>query len=93
MVKPSVISNRKTGATMKQTAWVVRTLSLVVLLASCGEEKPPEPSAVEAAGKELGQAVSRDLKEELEQAQAVQQQAQQAAEQLDKQIDEQTESP
>ena len=93
MVKPFAISNRKTGASMKQTAWVMVGLSLAVLLAGCGEETPPEPSAVEAAGKELGQAVSRDLKDELEQAQAVQQQAQQAAEQLDKQIDEQTESP
>lgn len=93
MVKPLGVRNKKASATMKATVLLPMWLSLAVLLAGCAEEKPPEPSAVEAAGKELGQAVSRDLKEELEQAQAVQQQAQQAAEQLDNQIDEQTESP
>lgn len=69
-------------------------LIVLSLLVACGsDEQAPEPSAVEAAGKELGQAVSRDLKEEIEQAEAVQAQAQQAAENLDKQIEQQAGEP
>lgn len=66
----------------------------VLGLTGCSkEEEAPEPSAVEEAGKELGQAVTRDLKEEIEQAEAVEAQAQQAAENLDKKIEEQTSEP
>lgn len=72
---------------------LISSLSLLSGLSGCADDTPPEPSAVEAAGKELGQAVSRDLKEELEQAKAIEQQAQQAAENLDKQIEEQSAEP
>ena len=68
----------------------IAALMLSTVLAACGKDEAPEPSAIEEAGKELGQAVSRDLKEEIDQAKAVEQQLQQSAENLDKQIEEQT---
>lgn len=75
---------------LKSLSHAAVALMLTVCLTACGKDEAPEPSAIEEAGKELGQAVSRDLKEEIDQAKAVEQQMQQNAENLDKQIEEQT---
>lgn len=82
---------------MMHTSLLVRATLLAALstvLPACADkEEEHEPSAVEAAGKELGQAVSRDLKEEIDQAKALEKQMQQDAENLDRQIDQQVTEP
>lgn len=79
------------------TSSLVKVTLLAVLCAvlpACADKDDEhEPSAVEAAGKELGQAVSRDLKEEIDQAKALEKQLQQDAENLDRQIEQQVNEP
>ena len=67
------------------------TVALLATLVACGsDKKEPEPSAIEQAGREAGQAAAKELHEPIDKAKQVQEQMNQQAEKLDEQVDEQS---
>lgn len=69
---------------------LLSTAALIALVACGSDKKEPEPTAIEQAGREAGQAAAKELHEPIDKAKQVQEQMNQQAKKLDEQVDEQT---
>lgn len=75
---------------MTNSNWIRSVWVAALVLTACSDDKPHEPSAIEQAGHEAGQAAAKELHEPIDKAKALQDTVNEQAKALDEQIDEQS---